>query len=214
MAENYWVQATVISIGDLQQIPYNDKFTGQPKTFRKFDVGCEVGGVAETYDGGERYYGQLIVGTTYTLEIQPDERYAHKIRGISPAGIITSPQATAQAAVPSRAPTPTPTAPKQPQTPLTPDLRTRATQYGWDVKNSHENATARANKLVDAVIAGVLSNDEDVAVTKIKAADYDKWIAHFVQMYWEEVLGERVPADAWGDLVEDQNPPAVEEPNA
>jgi hypothetical protein len=220
MAEPHTVQAKVLSLGDITQYQYTNPKTGNAEIGTKFELECAVDNTSVTYEAYGFNRPKLAIGSTYTFTIRPaDGNYSDRIIKVDPAGIVTQPQAPSGVGsqLPPQAPKAAPTAPKQvaQQTPLKPDLKTRFVQYGWDVKNSQESATARVGHLVQLLLAGKLANAKGELYTDVTEAMYDNWVIHFVDLYWKEVLDSgRVPEDAWGDLVEDQNPPAVEEPNA
>ena len=83
MPENYRVEATVLSIGDMEQISYTDKRTGQPAVFTKFRVECQVGQESTTYEANGFHRSKLEVNGRYSLEVQPSD-YTHNIRKIEP----------------------------------------------------------------------------------------------------------------------------------
>ena len=210
MAENYMVQAKVISIGNIEQIQYTDKRTGDPKMFTKFSVECEVDGTSVNYESAGFNHGKLAVGSTYTMEIQPDDQWNHKIRGISPAGIVPPPGHLVKAAVDMGAvivsDTPAPVSPKpaQPKTPTQwkPDFTTRWREYSTHARTAQMQATERTKMLVDLVKAGMLVNDAGEAVEKVRKSTIEEWTMQAIDLYWKEV-DVRLPMDAWGDIVED-----------
>jgi hypothetical protein len=80
---NYRVEATVLSIGDMEQINYTDKRTGQPAVFTKFKVECQVGQESTTYEANGFHRSKLEVNGRYSLDVQPND-YTHNIRKIDP----------------------------------------------------------------------------------------------------------------------------------
>jgi len=202
MAENYTVQAKVVSLGNIEQIQYTDKQTGQPKIFTKFTVECQVNDTSVTYETAGFNQGKLVVGNSYTLQIQPDDQYSHKIRGIAPAGIVQPPQA--QAPKPQASPAPAPVSPKPAVQALKPDFSSRWREYSTHARTAQMQATQRVEMLVDLIKAGKLVNDAGEVVEQIRKSTVEDWIIGAIDSYWKEVE-TRIPQDAWGYLVEDQN---------
>lgn len=201
MADNYTVQALVLSLGDIEQVQYTDKRTGTPKTFAKCQVECQVGDTVITYEAAGFHHAKLVVGSAYTLEIQPDDKYNHKVRGVAPAGIVPSPQA--QAPTPRAAATPATASPRA-ATQLKPDFKTRVQEYGTHSRAAQMQATQRVEMLVSLVKAGKLVNDAGEVVEQIRKSTVEDWIIQALDMYWKEIE-VRLPQDAWGDLGEDKN---------
>ena len=182
MPENYRVEATVLSLGDMEQINFTDRKTQQPSVFTKFTVECQVGNESHTYEASGFNRSKLEVGGSYSLEIQPNDPYSHKIRRIdlieAPSGhlvraaeamgvVIT--EETPIASPPNGNPNPVPQ--NHPSTPqnaiqgishgpvLRPDLKARFDQWNTHARTAQMQATERVKLFVDLAIAGKLLND-------------------------------------------------------
>ena len=223
MPENYRVEATVLSIGDMEQIKYTDKRTGQPAVFTKFRVEAQVGAESHTYEANGFHRSKLEVGGYYALEVQPND-YTHNIRKIEPAqptsghlvraaeamGAVLT-EETPVAPPPNDNPTPAPqNRPSPPQNAnqgisqgpaLRPDLKERSIQYNTHARTAQMQATERVKLYVDLAIAGKLLNDEGEPVDKLRKSTVASWFSSEIDRYWHE-LEVRVPQDAYGALAE------------
>ena len=65
-------------------------------------------------------------------------------------------------------------------------------------------ATQRVEMLVGLIKAGKLVNDAGEVVEQIRKSTVEDWIIEAIESYWKE-YEVRLPQDAWGYLVEDQN---------
>jgi len=224
--ENYRVEATVLSIGDMEQINFTNKRTGQPDVFTKFKVEAQVGQESHTYEANGFHRSKLEVNGRYSLEIQPND-YTHNIRRIEPIqatgghlvraaeamGVVfTEETPTPPVAPPSNGnPTPQPqNRPIPPQNatqgisqgpPLRPDIKERSIQWNTHARTAQMQATKRVKLFVDLAIAGKLLNDEGEPVDKLRKATVEGWLSDHIDFYWNE-LEARVQKDAYGDLAE------------
>ena len=228
MPENYRVEATVLSIGDMEQINYTDKKTGQPAVFTKFKVEAQVGNESITYEANGFHRSKLEVNGRYALEVQPND-YTHNIKRIDqlpPSGhLVRAAEAmgvvfTEETPTPPVAPlpeqTPTPAPQNRPSPPqnavqdtsqspaLRPDLKERSIQYNTHARTAQMQATERVRMFVDLAIAGKLLNDEGEPVDKLRKATVESWFSAQIDFYWHE-LEVRTPEDAYGDLTEVRN---------
>jgi hypothetical protein len=168
MPENYRVEATVLSIGDMEQISYTDKRTGQPSVFTKFKLEAQVGAESHTYEANGFHRSKLEVGGRYTLEVQPSD-YTHNIRKIEPAqapaghlvraaeemGAVFTEETPTPPVTPPPNDNPTPTPQNRPSPPqdapqgisqgpaLRPDLKERWVQYNTHARTAQMQATER-----------------------------------------------------------------------
>jgi hypothetical protein len=227
--ENYRVEATVLSIGAMEQINYTDKRTGEAKVFTKFTVEAQVGQESHTYEAAGFQKSKLEVNGRYSLEIQPND-YTHNIRKIDPiqatAGHLVRAAEAMGAVITEETPTP-PVAPppntnshpapqNRPSTPqnatqgisegpaLRPDLKERWIQYNTHARTAQMQATERVRMFVDLAIAGKLLNDEGEPVDKLRKVTVENWFSAQIDFYWHE-LEVRPPQDAYGDLTEVHN---------
>ena len=223
MPENYKVEATVLSIGDMEQINFTNKKTGQPDVFTKFKVECQVGQESTTYEANGFHRSKMEVGGRYSLEVQPND-YTHNIRKIEPIqatgghlvraaeamGVVFT-EETPVAPPSNGNPTPQPqNRPSPPQNanqgmpqgpPLRPDLKARFDQWNTHARTAQMQATERVRMFVDLAIAGKLLNDEGEPVDKLRKVTVGDWFSYEIDRYWNE-LEVRIPQDAYGDLTE------------
>ena len=229
MPDTYKVEATVISLGDMEQVNFTDKKTGRPSSFIKFTAECQVGSESHTYEARDFHRKRLTVGGYYSLEIMPSD-YAHNIWKIEPIeapsghlvkaaeamGVVfTEETPTPPVAPPSNGnPTPQPqNRPIPPQNanqgisqgpPLRPDLKERSIQYNTHARTAQMQATERVRMFVDLAIAGKLLNDEGEPVDKLRKSTVEGWLSDHIDFYWAE-LEVRIQKDAYGDLTEVRN---------
>ena len=223
MPENYRVEATVLSLGDMEQINFTNKKTGQPDVFTKFKVECQVGNESTTYEANGFHRSKLEVGGHYSLEVQPND-YTHNIRKIEPAqppsghlvraaeemGVVITeetPVAPPSNGNPNPAPQNRPSPPQNAtqgisQGPaLRPDLKARFDQWNTHARTAQMQATERVRMYVDLAIAGKLLNDEGEPVDKLRKSTVEGWFSVEIDRYWNE-LEVRTPQDAYGPLAE------------
>ena len=226
MSENYRVEATVLSIGDMEQINFTNKRTGQPDVFTKFKVECQVNNESIEYEASGFHRSKLEVGGYYALEVQPNN-YTHNIRKIDPAqppsGHLVRAAEAMGAVITEEAPVappsngnPTPTPQNRPSPPqnatqgisqgpaLRPDLKERSIQYNTHARTAQMQATERVRMFVDLAIAGKLLNDEGEPVDKLLKSTVEGWLSDHIDFYWAE-LEVRIQKDAYGDLTEVRN---------
>ena len=218
MSENYRVEATVLNIGDMEQINFISKRTGLPDVFTKFKVECEVGQESITYEANGFHRSKLEVNGRYSLEIQPSD-YTHNIRKIEPiqatGGHLVRAAEEMGAVITEQAPNPTPTPPSTNSVkeipnvtrgisqgpPLRPDVKVRWEQNQMHARTAQMQATERVRMFVDLAIAGKLLNDEGEPVDKLRKSTVGEWFSYEINRYWDE-LEVRNPADAYGPLAE------------
>ena len=226
MAENYRVEATVISIGAMEQINYTDKRTGQPAVFTKFKVECQVGDESITYEANGFHKSKLEVGGHYALEIQPSD-YTHNIRRIDPIqatgghAVLTAetPVAPPPKGNPSPAPQNSVAVPQNAKQgisqgpPLRPDVKVRWEQWNTHARTAQMQATERVRMFVDLATAGKLLNEEGQSVDKLRKSTVKNWLSEEITRYWRE-LEVCNPYDAHGPLSEGNDTPDGKVDNA
>ena len=182
MPDTYKVEATVISLGDFEQVNFTNQKTNRPDSFVKFAVECQVGDEAHTYEARDFHRKRLAVGGYYSLEIRPTD-YTHNIWKVEPIeapsghlvraaeamGVVIT-EETPVAPPPNGNPTPQPqNRPSPPQNasqgisqgpPLRPDIKERSIQWNTHARTAQMQATERVKLFVDLAIAGKLLNDE------------------------------------------------------
>jgi len=226
MPDTYKVEATVISLGDMEQVNFTDKKTGRPASFLKFTAECQVGNESHTYEARDFHRKRLTVGGYYSLEIMPSD-YAHNIWKVEPIeapaghlvraaeemGVVFTEEAPV-APPPNDNPNPTPqNRPSPPQNAsqgisqglaLRPDLKARFDQWNTHARTAQMQATERVRMYVDLAIAGKLLNDEGEPVDKLRKSTVEGWFSVEIDRYWNEAE-VRIPQDAYGDLTEVRN---------
>jgi hypothetical protein len=201
MAENYIVEGTVTGIGEITQVPYTDKNTGEPKVFTKFEVEFQVGDELHTYESAGFHRDKLEVGSTYALEIQPKGEYTDGIRKITAIGGFTNqqqkssppPKPKAIAVETPRQASATPPSPK-------PDFASRWREYNTHARTAQMQATERVRMYIQLVLDGKLQADGG-AVSSLRKSTIESWISEEMDRYWNE-LEVRTPSDIFGDLKE------------
>ena len=197
MAENYTIEeATIVSIGDMQQINYEDKQTGQQKVFTKFEFVCRIGDVETPFESNGFNRDKLEVGSRYSFEAQDKGQYTDSIRNITKLEGSAAPVPTPQ---PSAAPvteTPKPVPPAMAQRV---DLQARWREYNTNARTSQMQATERVGKYIDLLLAGKLLNDAGEAVDKVRKSTIENWYAEEIDRFWKE-HDVRIPQDTWGNL--------------
>jgi hypothetical protein len=203
--DNYVVEATVTAIGEITQVPYTDKVTGQPKVFTKFEVECQVGDELHTFESAGFNRDKLEVGSKYMLEIQPKGEYTDSIRKVNPigqGGVASAPKPKPVQAPPESAPVPKKApAPKDSPSPK-PDFASRWREYNTHARTAQMQATERVKLYVQLVLDGKLLADGG-NVTSVRKSTIEQWISEEMNRYWDE-LEVRVPSDIFGDLKESE----------
>ena len=205
MADNYIIEATIISIGEITQVSYTDKNTGQPKAFTKFEVECQVGDELHTFESVGFNRDKLTVGFRYMLEIQPKENFTDSIRKITPIeGATPQPKAdttpkpvTTPAPVPRKAP-----APKDSPSPKA-DFASRWREYNTHARTAQMQATERVGWYVRLALEGKLVNEQGQKPDALTISTIQYWISKEIDAYWNE-QEVRFPSDVFGDLKESE----------
>ena len=198
MADYNVSEATIVSKGDMQQIHYEDRKTGQPRVFTKFTVECQVGDETVMYEGGGTDHPNLNVGSKYAFEMQDKGQYNDVIRKWTLLGAGQSLQASSPEIViaangghmPEYAP---------PKVAQKTDLPSRWREYNSNARLAQMQATDRTGKYIDLLIAGKLTNDAGEVVEKVRKSTIENWYSEEIDRYWQE-HDVRVPQDIWGHL--------------
>jgi hypothetical protein len=192
------VHATIVSIGDIEQIT--------PK-FSKFGFEYTEGDSTEVYhaESPSWHRGVLQVGKTFELVLKanptPDGDYYTPSIDEKPV-LVTggAPKATPPAAKPSNKPVPTPAPVVNEQTPgRRPELNARWVQFSTHSRTAQMQATERVGQYIQLAIAGRLVTDEDEPIKNLRKATIEDWYRQEVDRYWDE-LEMREPADVFGNL--------------
>jgi len=190
------VQATIISIGDIEQIT--------PK-FSKFGFEYTVGDdtAVFTAESPSWHRGLLEVGNTYELVLKanptPDGDFYTPSIDEKPV-LVTggAPKASPPVAKPSEKPQATPVVNEQ--TPgRRPELNSRWVQFSTHSRTAQMQATERVGQYIQLAIAGRLVTDGDEPIKNLRKSTIELWYSQEVDRYWEE-LGVREPTDVFGNL--------------
>ena len=200
MADYEIAEATILSKGDIQQIHYEDKNTGQPKVFTKFAFESLVGDESVTFEGSGTDHAKLNVGSRYAFTMQDKGQYNDVVRKITlleegEAPVATPTPSTDATPKPKQAVTPSPKAP----TPGKTDLPSRWREYNSNARTAQMQSTDRVGKYIDLLIAGKLCDDEGNVVDKVRKSTIENWYAEEIDRYWKE-HDVRIPQDTWGNL--------------
>jgi hypothetical protein len=207
--KTWWVNGAIVQrIGELEK---------KSEKLSKCDVEILIEDTNEVMTVGcaHWHHPSIAVNASYDLLIG-ETSFGREIKSVK-NGKAVSPRKAATPRPPAQQPDSVPTqsqpaVAKKPQP--TPDTSTRFREHGTHSRTAEMQATERAKLFMNAIKDGIVVDDEKNKITTITLARLDDLIAHFVNKYWEEEVSARVPKDIWGEIVEDQNPPAVEEPNA
>jgi len=204
MPEDYIVEALIVSVGDVQNIEYEDKKSGQPKAFTKFLLEAQIGDEIHTLQANGKAHTLLEVGSRYTLAIRPNpnERYEDSIRNITFLG-------KGNGTMPTVTPTPKPVQmPRQPvvnsgvtTTSPRPDFASRWREWNTHARLAQMQATERVSLFVNLAKEGKLQTDDGEVVDALRKNTIESWFTQEIDRYWKE-LEERIPKDAFGDLGE------------
>ena len=199
------VEASIKSLGAMEQISYTKKDGSGTGVFAKFNVECQIGAETHTYETPSWNKEKLAVGRRYLLDIEDKGEFTDSIRkiqyigddpgvnGSEPTPLVQEVKAEA---IPEYMPTDAPR-----KRSLVPDFGSRFREYNTHARLAFMQATDRVKIYVHLMEEGKLVNSEGVKPDALTIATIQGWISDEIDKYWEE-YSVRVPKDMIGEWEE------------
>lgn len=200
------VEASIKSLGAMEQISYTKKDGGGTGVFTKFNVECQVGDETHTYETPGWNREKLAVGQRYALDIEDKGEFTDSIRKIEHIGNAPVSNGSEPTVVPNtQIPTngghmPEPKVVSEPKG-LKPDFGSRFREYNTHSRLAFMQATDRVRMYVELMKEGKLMNSEGVKPDALTIVTIQGWISNEIDRYWEE-YSVRVPRDMIGEWEE------------